>query len=83
MFSIWMFSSIRAILSASNKEHFLQQLEKIVENVQQNRLKIERRQQEEKSKRDVLNVQLTQLIEKARQYAKVLKDFQEVYSTKY
>jgi len=68
----------RAILSANGKEHFLKQLELIVDSVQQNRFKIERRQQEEKSKRDILNVQLTQLIEKARQYAKVLKDFQEV-----
>jgi uncharacterized coiled-coil DUF342 family protein len=53
-------------------------LEQIVESVKQNRSKIDKRQQEEKSKRDVLNIQLTQLIEKARQYAKVLKDFQEV-----
>jgi hypothetical protein len=44
------------------------------------RLKIERHQQEEKSKRDGLNIQLTELVDKARQYAKVLKDFQEVNS---
>jgi hypothetical protein len=60
------------------KEHFLKQLDQIVDSVQQSRVRIERRQQEEKSKRDILNIQLTQLIEKARQYAKVLKDFQEV-----
>ncbi len=71
---------IRAILSASSRESFLKQLEQIVETVQQNRMKIDKRQQEEKSKRDVLNTQLTQLIEKARQYAKLLKDFQEVNS---
>jgi ATP adenylyltransferase/5',5'''-P-1,P-4-tetraphosphate phosphorylase II len=41
-------------------------------------LKIERRQQEEKAKRDSLNIQLSQLVDKSRQYAKVLKDFQEV-----
>jgi hypothetical protein len=62
------------------KEHFLKQLDQIVDSVQQSRVRIERRQQEEKSKRDVLNTQLTQLIEKARQYAKLLKDFQEVNS---
>ncbi|CAF1612104.1 unnamed protein product [Adineta ricciae] len=67
----------RAIVSTSGKELFLKQLEAIVESVKQNRLKIERRQQEEKSKRDTLNIQFTQLIEKARQYAKVFKDFQE------
>ena len=72
--------NVRAILSASNREQFLKQLEQIVEGVQQSRTKIDKRQQEEKSKRDVLNIQLAQLIEKARQYAKVLKDFQEVNS---
>jgi hypothetical protein len=41
-------------------------------------MKIERRQQEEKAKRDGLNIQLSQLVDKARQYAKLLKDFQEV-----
>ncbi|CAF0846231.1 unnamed protein product [Rotaria sp. Silwood1] len=67
----------QAILSSTGKEHFLKQLEGIVESVKQSRTKIDRRQQEEKSKRDILNIQLAQLIEKARQYAKVLKDFQE------
>jgi hypothetical protein len=43
-------------------------------------LKIERRKQEEKNKRDSLNIQLTQLVDKSRQYAKILKDFQEVNS---
>ncbi len=72
-------SFFRAILSQTGKEDFLKQLEKIVESVKQNRFKIERRQQEEKVKRDGLNIQLSQLVDKARQYAKVLKDFQEVY----
>ncbi|CAF1447177.1 unnamed protein product [Adineta steineri] len=67
----------QAILSANGKEHFLKQLEGIVESVKQNRTKTEKRQQGEKSKRDILNIQFQQLIEKARQYAKVLKDFQE------
>jgi len=53
-----------------------------VESMKQARLKIERRQQEEKTKRDGLNIQLTELVDKARQYAKVLKDFQEVNSPK-
>jgi len=67
----------QAILSQSGKENFLKQLETIVESVKQNRLKIERRQHEEKAKRDELNIQLAQLVDKARQYTKVLKDFQE------
>ncbi len=68
----------RAILTQNGKDNFLKQLETIVESVKQNRLKIERHQQEEKSKRDGLNIQLSQLVDKTRQYAKVLKDFQEV-----
>lgn len=75
-----MFRWIRAILSATGKDYFLKQLEQIVENVEQRRKHIENRQVEEKAKRDTLNQQLSQLIEKARQYAKVLKDFQEVKS---
>ncbi|CAF1096705.1 unnamed protein product, partial [Adineta ricciae] len=66
-----------AIQSQTGKEHFLKQLEGIVESVRHNRIKIDRRQQEEKFKRDGLNVQLAQLVDKARQYAKVYKDFQE------
>jgi hypothetical protein len=73
--------SSRAILSQNGKENFLKQLESIVESMKQTRLKIERRQQEEKGKRDGLNIQLTELVDKARQYAKVLKDFQEVNSS--
>ena len=75
-----MTSSPRAIVSAAGKEHFLKALESIVESVKQSRVKIERRQQEEKSKRDTLNIRLAQLVDEARKYAKVLKDFQEVMS---
>ena len=41
-------------------------------------MRIERRQLEEKAKRDGFNVRFSQLIEEARRYAKVMKDFQEV-----
>jgi hypothetical protein len=71
-------NNFRAVLTQNGKENFLKQLETIVESVKQNRVKIERRQQEERSKRDGLNIQLAQLVDKARQYAKVFKDFQEV-----
>ncbi|CAF3910488.1 unnamed protein product [Rotaria sp. Silwood2] len=67
----------QAIQSQNGKDNFLKQLETIVESVKQSRIKIELRQQEEKSKRDALNIQLAQLVDKARQYTKVLKDFQE------
>lgn len=71
---------IRAIISSSGKENFVKQLESIVESVKQSRSKIERHQLEEKNRRDGLTIQLTQLVDKARQYAKVLKDFQDVNS---
>lgn len=64
--------------SIGTKDSFIKQLENIVESVRTNRGRIERRQVEEKTKRDLLNNQFTQLIDKARQYAKVTKDFQEV-----
>ncbi|CAF3519053.1 unnamed protein product [Rotaria socialis] len=67
----------QAFQSQIGKENFLKQLENIVESVKQNRIKIEQRQQAEQSKRDGLNIQLAQLVDKARHYAKVLKDFQE------
>ncbi|CAF1116701.1 unnamed protein product [Rotaria sordida] len=67
----------QAIQSQNGKDNFLKQLETIVESVKQSRIKIEQRQQEEKSKRDALSTQLAQLVDKARQYTKVLKDFQE------
>ena len=68
----------RAIVTSAGKDAFVKQLETIVESVKQSRMRIERRQQEEKSKRDTLNIRFAQLIEEARRYAKVLKDFQEV-----
>ncbi|CAF4420191.1 unnamed protein product, partial [Rotaria magnacalcarata] len=67
----------QAFQSQTGKENFLKQLENIVGSVKQNRIKIEQRQQEEQSKRDGLHIQLAQLVDKARHYAKVLKDFQE------
>ncbi|CAF1187164.1 unnamed protein product [Adineta steineri] len=67
----------QAILTPNGKEHFLTQLEAIVESVKINRIKIDRRHQEEKYKRDALNIDLSELVDKSRQYAKVFKDFQE------
>ena len=56
-------------------------MEFTVESCKQSREKIERRHQEEKGKRDTLQIRYSQLIDKARQYAKVLKDFQGVNSS--
>ncbi|KAL3831574.1 hypothetical protein ACJMK2_023312 [Sinanodonta woodiana] len=66
-----------AMSSAANKEQFLKQFEHIVEGVKQNRAKVERKKQEEKMKRDQLNDQYLDLVEKQRLYFKTVKDFQE------
>ena len=46
-------------------------------------LKVEKRKQAEKMKRDQLNDEYLNLIEKQRLYFKTVKDFQEVTSTNY
>lgn len=57
------------------KEQFVAQLEQIVDGVGQTKLKIRNKLEDEKSKRDTLNSQLTALVEQQRKYAVVLKQF--------
>lgn len=57
------------------KEQFVLQLEQIVDGVGQTKLKIRHKLDEEKTKRDALNSQLSILIEKQRKYAVALKQF--------
>jgi len=66
-----------AMSSLSGREQYLKQLDTIVEGVRQNRLKCESRWQEEKMRRDQLNDQHLNLVEKQRQYFKTVKDFME------
>ncbi|XP_023931883.1 coiled-coil domain-containing protein 93-like [Lingula anatina] len=67
----------QAMSSPANKEQFLKQFEQIVEGVKQNRAKMDKKKQEEKMRRDQLNDQYLDLIEKQRQYFKTVKDFKE------
>lgn len=57
------------------REQFVAQLEQIVDGVGQTKLKIRNKLDEEKSKRDTLNRQLTALVEQQRKYAVALKQF--------
>lgn len=66
-----------AMASPSTKEQFLRQMEQIVEGVKQNRLKMEKKKQEEKMKRDQYNDEYLSLIENQRLYFKTIKDFQD------
>ncbi|KAK3108073.1 hypothetical protein FSP39_000687 [Pinctada imbricata] len=71
---------VQAMSSAASKEQFLKQFEQIVEGIKQTKAKIERKKQEEKMKRDQLNDEYLNLIEKQRLYFKTVKDFKEVRS---
>lgn len=68
----------RAQTSNVFKEQYLLQFEQIVENIKQNKLKVENRRHTEKAKRDELNDSYLELIEKQRLYFKGVKDFKDV-----
>nr|XP_047135978.1 coiled-coil domain-containing protein 93-like isoform X1 [Hydra vulgaris] len=63
--------------SASSKDEFLTQLAKIMEGVQLNKEKVEKRRLLEKEKKDKLNDQCTKMVEKQRLYFNTVRDFQE------
>ncbi|ELU05628.1 hypothetical protein CAPTEDRAFT_184119 [Capitella teleta] len=67
----------QAMSSTANKEQFLKQFEQIVDGVKQNRLRVERKRQEEKMRRDQLNDEYLDLVEKQRHYFKTVKEFKE------
>lgn len=64
-------------MTQTGREQFLKQFENMVDGVKQNRSKLERRREEEKLKRDKLNEEFLELIEKGRTYFKLIRDFQE------
>ncbi|MFT7815825.1 coiled-coil domain-containing protein 93 [Arapaima gigas] len=70
-------SSFRAMASSGAKEQFLRQMEQIVEGIKQNRMKMEKKKQENKMRRDQLNDEYLELLEKQRLYFKTIKDFKE------
>ncbi|XP_078490238.1 coiled-coil domain-containing protein 93-like [Ciona intestinalis] len=63
--------------SQDNMQQYLKQFEKIVEGVKGNKIKVEKKRQEEKMKRNVLHDRYTELVEKHREYVKTIQSFQE------
>uniref|UniRef100_A0A8C7YHK8 Coiled-coil domain-containing protein 93 n=1 Tax=Oryzias sinensis TaxID=183150 RepID=A0A8C7YHK8_9TELE len=68
----------QAMSSSAAREQFLRQMEQIVEGIKQNRIKMERKKQENKMRRDQLNDEYLELLDKQRLYFKTVKDFKEV-----
>uniref|UniRef100_A0A8C1GBX3 Coiled-coil domain-containing protein 93 n=1 Tax=Cyprinus carpio TaxID=7962 RepID=A0A8C1GBX3_CYPCA len=67
----------RAMASSGSKEQFLRQMEQIVEGIKQSRIKMEKKRQENKMRRDQLNDEYLELLDKQRLYFKTVKDFKE------
>ncbi|RMC18771.1 hypothetical protein DUI87_04667 [Hirundo rustica rustica] len=64
--------------SSGSREQFLRQMEQIVEGIKQNRMKMEKKKQENKMRRDQLNDEYLELLEKQRLYFKTVKEFKEL-----
>ncbi|KAM6200209.1 coiled-coil domain-containing protein 93 [Sarcoramphus papa] len=67
----------QAMASSGSREQFLRQMEQIVEGIKQNRMKMEKKKQENKMRRDQLNDGYLELLEKQRLYFKTVKEFKE------
>uniref|UniRef100_A0A8I6ADX1 Coiled-coil domain-containing protein 93 n=1 Tax=Rattus norvegicus TaxID=10116 RepID=A0A8I6ADX1_RAT len=67
-----------AMASPAARDQFLRQMEQIVEGIKQSRMKMEKKKQENKMRRDQLNDQYLELLEKQRLYFKTVKEFKEV-----
>ncbi|XP_029690061.1 coiled-coil domain-containing protein 93 isoform X1 [Takifugu rubripes] len=67
----------QAMSSSAAKEQFLRQMEQIVEGIKQSRIKLEKKKQENKMRRDQLNDEYLELLDKQRLYFKTVKDFKE------
>ncbi|XP_054471730.1 coiled-coil domain-containing protein 93, partial [Anoplopoma fimbria] len=67
----------QAMSSSAAKEQFLRQMEGIVEGIKQSRIKMEKKKQENKMRRDQLNDEYLELLDKQRLYFKTVKDFKE------
>nr|XP_019955166.1 PREDICTED: coiled-coil domain-containing protein 93 [Paralichthys olivaceus] len=67
----------QAMSSSAAKEQFLRQMEQIVEGIKQSRIKMEKKKQENKMRRDRLNDEHLELLDKQRLYFKTIKDFKE------
>ncbi|XP_077473228.1 coiled-coil domain-containing protein 93 [Stigmatopora argus] len=67
----------QAMSSSAAKEQFIRQMEQIVEGIKQSRIKMEKKKQENKMRRDQLNDKYLELLELQRLYFKTVKDFKE------
>ncbi|XP_014823853.1 coiled-coil domain-containing protein 93 isoform X1 [Poecilia latipinna] len=67
----------QAMSSAAARDQFLRQMEQIVEGIKQSRIKMEKKKQENKMRRDQLNDEYLELLDKQRLYFKTVKDFKE------
>lgn len=67
----------QAMASSGTREQFLRQMEQIVDGIRQNRNKMEKKKQENKMRRDQLNDEYLELLEKQRLYFKTVKEFKE------
>ncbi|XP_071811815.1 coiled-coil domain-containing protein 93-like isoform X2 [Apostichopus japonicus] len=67
----------QAMASPSSTQQFLKQFEQMVEGIKGTKSSLEKRKMEEKMKRDQINDNYLDLIEKQRLYFKTVKDFQE------
>ncbi|XP_053553988.1 coiled-coil domain-containing protein 93 isoform X2 [Bombina bombina] len=67
----------QAMASSSTREQFLRQMEQIVDGIKQSRNKMEKKKQENKMRRDQLNDDYLDLLEKQRLYFKTVKEFKE------
>uniref|UniRef100_A0A673HJB7 Coiled-coil domain-containing protein 93 n=1 Tax=Sinocyclocheilus rhinocerous TaxID=307959 RepID=A0A673HJB7_9TELE len=67
----------QAMASSGSKEQFLRQMEQIVEGIKQSHIKMEKKRQENKMRRDQLNDEYLELLDKQRLYFKTVKDFKE------
>nr|XP_010962440.1 coiled-coil domain-containing protein 93 [Camelus bactrianus] len=70
-------SCSQAMASPAARDQFLRQMEQIVEGIKQSRMKMEKKKQENKMRRDQLNDQYLELLEKQRLYFKTVKEFKE------
>ncbi|XP_077392065.1 coiled-coil domain-containing protein 93 isoform X3 [Festucalex cinctus] len=67
----------QAMSSSAAKEQFLRQMEQIVDGIRQSRIKMEKKKQENKMRRDQLNDKYLELLDIQRLYFKTVKDFKE------
>ncbi|XP_068120896.1 coiled-coil domain-containing protein 93, partial [Hyperolius riggenbachi] len=67
----------QAMASSGTREQFLRQMEQIVDGIRQNRNKMEKKKQQNKMRRDQLNDEYLEMLDKQRLYFKTVKEFKE------